>query len=59
MGCFQRRRERDGRKKGKEELVSICLRPLEGRQGPKPGSRGLCRFNDLFPRDQILHLNYH
>lgn len=26
----------------------------------KPGSRGLCRFNDLFfPMNQILHLNYY
>lgn len=43
------------------ELVSICIFPLEGRPDRvlKPGSRGLCRFNDLFPRDQILHLNYH
>lgn len=42
-----------------EELDFIGLHPLEGRQGPKPGSRGLCRFSDLFPKDQILHLNYH
>lgn len=38
-------------------LPASSWRPT--RHGPKPGSRGLCRFNDLFPRDQILHLNYH
>lgn len=44
-----------------EDLASICLLPFEGQPDRvlKPGSRGLCRFNDLFPRDQILHLNYH
>lgn len=44
------------------KLVSVWLPLLEvwPDRVLKPGSRGLCRINDLFfPRDQILHLNYY
>ena len=62
MGVFLVR-ERDREMEGTQDIgARLYLPPFfwrPTRQGPKPGSRGLCRFNDLFPRDHILHLNYH
>lgn len=53
-GVFSYWRRLEGRRR------QFLLPPLEGWPDRvlKPGSRGLCRFNDLFfPRNQILHLN--
>ena len=46
------RRREPWRRVGWRSLsLSASLLLKADRQGPKPGSRGLCRFNDLFPRD--------